>query len=727
MAEPTVTIPTTGTDPKATTTEDFEAALNAVFLSLYNDTQTRAPQTDVDAINAALPTLTKDQIAAGLLSGVMEDADTIPVIKDVDGSLRQIKYPTLATRIRDYFIATFGYELDNIPSDTELSEWAVAHMLTTSRVLLRDAGTQVWVTVNKVMFPRLRLERDGETDDVTASPLAGGFQVADLSTSSTDPIYYWFDAVANAVTSGAALPVLTPDIVLLGASLAGEFRDRTGLPVIRREYVSRSIGADGLAYLLAGVLPDGTDNAGDVYKVTSTDWMEYTPRGRVGGMAYTVIDNAKLAISHLPIGSEVTIMDRADTGRMQVFAGHGKAFNGGTNNLLTFDVKGAVTIKNVQGIYYVTGQGSSTFTLSTMAAPVAQKATVLLGQSFMVRFEASGGVGGFTTAMRDDTWMEAVVAETYRFIQGATGGSTIFKSEASAAQIAADQFWIDDMPGGVESDTVLDWADGAAMITARAALAAAQAEGQPLPDVVFFQLGTSSMSAVESGATSVAKAQAGYQWIWDQIRTSGDTGANVKVIASVPGASVANLPKGASGIRQAVLQAIDANTWAYQGPETYDLFREDSESAVHLTADGWRQWGRRWARHYANVVHGQANNLGPKANVVLNADPMRITVNVTAASAAAIEHPDLNTGAFCVDDYPFGLGFVASGTDAGTALPEVFTFAEREASNNYTLQATASRAGGQLLHPCGLVETGTARFIRDIDGLPLRSFITVAL
>lgn len=601
----------------------------------------------------------------------------------------------------------------------------------TAQITMRDLHQAVWVTEDKVLFPRLRVDLSGTAPINTTGATVGGFELFDLETTGAATRFYWIDTATNAIESDTVLPDLAAGVVLLGSSRACTYTDCAGLPVVRRSEAihQNNVVPKGVSRLLNGVISNASENETATQQITSTKWTEYSPRAS-GGVLRSTTPGAKIALTHLPMGYKVIVQDTVpsddDADRVSVFVGHGRNnFAGGGGGLIKIDARyGAVEIVNVQEILYASPIGQFGCSQSPMLSFEAEQSILLAGQSFMVRFAVDGGVGGFTAGLRsEDGWLSAPIDESLRFIEGATGGSTVFKSEANGAQ----PFWVDDTSG----DDPAGWVDGVAMTALRDALeAAVTVDGQPKPDTCFFELGASSMAAVQNGHTTVAKARDGYRWIWDAIRTDARTGADVQIIAAASGAILAKFDKGATGIRQAVLEEIAANTWAHQGPESYDLFRELDKNEVHLTKDAFWEWGRRWSRHYANVVHGQANNLGPNAAVALLADTTRAAVNVVPTgdaleiAARGNYRPDI-----MVADYPHGLGLLPAGSDAGEATPIAAIFAIRSATTaSYDLQTTSDLTGARVIYPVGRVECAeTGNFIHDSDGLPLRSFVSVGL
>ncbi|MEP3033515.1 MAG: hypothetical protein ABJO67_04125, partial [Pseudoruegeria sp.] len=628
-------------------------------------------------------------------------------------------------------IAAIKAEADtNFPTDAEMVNLATGHLQATTQHQSRDAGQAIWVTSDAVLYPRMRIERDGAAAVNTSGAPAGGFVSVALETAGTATRFYWVDLSTGDIETAETMPTLSTSIVILGSSRAGSYCDKTGLPVIIRDDAAQrnNIIPIGVSGLIGGAMPNAEKNSPDIQNVSSTKWTEYSPHG-TGGLLRSTTAGAKISLTHLPIGHEVLIQDAVNSAdaadRVEIFVGHDRNnFNGGGGGSIKVDSRfGVVSIRNNQGVLSATAEGSIDYTQSAMTTFVAETSILLAGQSFMSRFAADGGVGGFTAGLRsEDDWLESPVDESIRFIQGATGGSTIFKSEAADGQ----EYWIDDDT----SDDPLDWIDGSCMDTLRAALdEAVTTDGQPKPNICFFQLGTSSMAAVDNGDTDLAKTRAGYKWIWSEIRDETRTGDNVRIIASVPGGVVADTPRGASGIRQALLDEIEDNTWAYQGPETYDLFRETAESEVHLTKSSFWAWGRRWSRHYANRDHAQTNNLGPTANVVLHSDTTRAVVNVVSADGLDIDAALGNHNAkTMVADYPHSVGFIAAGTDAADTLVGYSVFCQKADEAEYTFQTGGDLTGAKVIFPAGLVaDVATGNFIRDSDGLPLRSFVSGAI
>uniref|UniRef100_UPI0013002590 hypothetical protein n=1 Tax=Oceanicella sp. SM1341 TaxID=1548889 RepID=UPI0013002590 len=87
MPAPTVTIPTTGTDPKRTTREQIEAAINAALASLDSDLGTRATAAALAAEAAARESVDADQAAAiGATGDRLARAETLlPITVRVTG------------------------------------------------------------------------------------------------------------------------------------------------------------------------------------------------------------------------------------------------------------------------------------------------------------------------------------------------------------------------------------------------------------------------------------------------------------------------------------------------------------------------------------------------------------------------------------------------------------------------------------------------------------------
>lgn len=600
-----------------------------------------------------------------------------------------------------------------------------------SQITIRDLDQVVWVTEDQVLFPRLRLDRSGAAPINTLGASVGGFEFFELETSGTTTRFYWINLDTSEIETATALPATMTNLMLIGSSRAGIYTDCVGLPIVRRSEAlhQNNIVPEGISRLLNGVIPNSSENASATQTISSTKWTEYSPRAS-GGILRSTTAGAKIALSHLPLNYRVLVQDLVNSAdekdRVSVFVGHGrKNFAGGGGGLLKIGARyGAVEIVNIQGVLYASPVGQFGYSQRNMTSFVAEKSILLAGQSFLVRFAIDGGVGGFTSGLQsEDGWLDAPIDQSLRFIEGATGGSTLFRSEANGGQ----PYWIDDSGG----DDPMVWVDGIAMTTLRNALeVTVNGEGQPAPETCFFQLGTSSMAAVQNGQTLVGKAQQAYRWIWDAIRADPRTGENVQIIASVPGAILNDLTKGATGIREAVLEEIAANTWSHQGPESYDLFREIDQGEIHLTRDAFFEWGRRWSRHYANVMVGQVNNLGPVASVGLSADATRAAVKVvTTDGKREIAAKGNHNPNVMVADYPYGFGFLPTGMSSGAASPTTAVFAARNAaSGTYELQTTTALAGSRIIYPVGRIEcTETGNFIHDSDGLPLCSFISAEL
>ncbi|MDO6523274.1 SGNH/GDSL hydrolase family protein [Shimia thalassica] len=599
-----------------------------------------------------------------------------------------------------------------------------------------DEGARIWITGTKILFPRLRVTVEGAPTNLT-DKAAGGHDVFDLATVDDfpDSRFYWANTVAGEIQTGTTAPVETESVVLLGASRAGVFTNRSGLPVVDVMALRQQslIQPEGLQHLLGGVLSDDEDNLTDVHYITTGGhYVEFVPDVS-GGTGFVQGDGAQIALTHLPVGWKVYFVDVAGADaadRLTLFCGHGSSgFNGSVFQqfLTTTRQNAVIEVHNLAGRLCVRSMvGDDTdFVFSDGTVPVPDRTVLGAGQSQIVRQESTGAIGAFFRGIQDAAYVDAPVSGEYvGYIQGATGGTVLFKSET-----AGTNYWIDDTAG----DDPAGWVDGVAMTTCRTALSTADAAGWPVPTICLYDHGYSSMLSLDLKNITVAKAQDGFEWIMSEIQGDTNTHAAMRVVASVTGSISRDIDVGSTGIRLAKMLALADNfTWIAQGPETYDKYRPNERDDPHLTASGFRAWMKQQARAYLNASDTQNNdnNLGPVGSAGLfNGDPTRVIVNLTSSVGIDPDAPQGNLGAHLfVQKYPLDIGAISPGDASdGWGMVEAVSM-QRTSDTQFILQFDQDMTGARIVYPAGRVAGSlSGSFIRDVEGLPLRSFISGVL
>ena len=416
----------------------------------------------------------------------------------------------------------------------------------------------------------------------------------------------------------------------------------------------------------------------------------------------TVID-----CSHVIAGSSVTMYLRAGD---KVIAGNGRTFIGRAGGMATASAASVVRVivisVNLIAIEEISG------TAPTYAASDAISYAHSIargGQSNALRAHSFGGIGGFTRGARASGWLDTAVTASIKWIDGATGGTAIDKR--SVADGATNYWW----------DAVLG-ETGPALDTFMSEVADAVSAGAPIPAVTLWTQGESDASALISGALTVAQMTETIRDVWLYIRA---TYPSMKFIVNMIGSHDNRaLDRGANAARVAYLDAIDAEVFATQGVELYDLPR--SEGEIHYLEMGYAILGAREARAWSNVVLAQDNTLGPQVTSALLSDGGNtVTLTVDWGGPAYVQEP-LEIFA----DQPFGIYALAAGDDASEA-PVPFT-SGRISGSTIVLTSEVDLTGGRVGGPWGYAaNVRFGRTIRDYQydsvhdwpGQPLRSFI----
>lgn len=573
---------------------------------------------------------------------------------------------------------------------------------------------------NTISFPRLAVQRPGKVA-VAIDPVGDPwFTTLPFPTAEGDFHVYYIDVAASAVTYTTDPLLEESDTkIIIGRADGGSFLNRNDFDVLD-EHPTAALqstragrGDVGVEAIMAAVeaLPHEDVKFGRDPIIVSGS----TPMG-IGspvkdGLWQCTGATAELDLSNMLEGSNALVKFGANGGN--VFAGYGRTFtNSPGNNLASYGANQVAEFRRAAAGLVLSQDLSGPAAYSAISEPVRAVSIVSAGQSPM---EYGFGLGlpcGFEAGLRDATWVESAVAEGIFWIEGARGGSSI---------ATGSNRWIN----GTANDVGMDEFE--------AAVGAAIAAGQPVPEIVLWSQGEADAINVNNGTKTVAQMQADIETVWGKIRTYliGQGASDPQIIVAITGSNeTVTQRSGMSGVRWAYQQAIAATAYAHFGAEAYDLPRAWGD--IHLSGMGYYSLGYRLARAYANVAHGQANDLGPvPVSAALKSGTNKIAV-VALPSGLVIPRGNL---ADQVARGPFPFGVIVHRSTFTGIQREVEVIRGRFVdATTLELESYDNMTGCFVAFPAGwFPESREREFVRSDDphvrmsGLPLRSWVSGAL
>jgi hypothetical protein len=458
--------------------------------------------------------------------------------------------------------------------------------------------------------------------------------------------------------------------------------------------------------------------------VSTTKWQPFQPAHQTSTLRVTAA--AKFDCSYMIDGSVVHLTAAA---AVQLYAGDGATFWGKTENSVSIPINGAATVSCIGGNIAVNvWQGTPTW--STISAPIPEATILLAGQSQMVRFYEEGGVGGFVRGVRDIDWMtEDVTAEVpdinvaFAFWNGADGGTALdYRSIGEADN--PDKWWYN----------YLTATNGPALTNCLDQIDLLIAAGHPAPEYVFWAQGESDAGTLQTGALTEAQYLETLKTVLGIIRTKLiDEGASdPQFILSMLGSwDQTPLAKGICAARAAHLQAVSDLAYAHQGPELYDLGRDNNE--IHLNEIGNREHGYRLARHWSFLENASAYDFGPEIDSAVSSNG-GLTTTVTISGTGTLDFPAGNAtltvsragDADFMGGAPFGFAIQRISDGLMRDIPT----ATISGSTVILTTSVDVSSGHRVVFPCGYFpDVRDGAFVRDRQsnrttgnrGLPLRT------
>lgn len=599
----------------------------------------------------------------------------------------------------------------------------------THKVVLRDSARSVMIDRQNslVRIPRFIVAREGQPN-VVFTP-GGGATYFDLPLSVLLSVqyYYYADLAANSVTYAEAgsLPAQSDTVVFLGASNNGSFANYWGLRLYdTQDAPDGSVGVlDALAVqsLAQFVRYPDIYEAALPYNLGDTTWYQHQ-----GAHFDSIIRQSTAGVQ-----IDLTNMVNAErpvfraTNPMRIFAGHGKTWDGTTDNCVDLVAGTSVQVQNVQGsriLHVLSGMPW----IRKIAEPVHALSMLWVGQSEAERALLNGGVGGLTRGLRNANWLQTPLALDFYHIDGATGSTALLKS--SLSDPGDPGYWVDDSAWPV-------LADGPALTTAIAAMTAAVAAGQPAPTRAWWNQGQGDTAKAETNDVTVERLKEGNLYAWGRLKAEAEgLGATGFGMIVAPMGSWVRYPfserfRGATAVRQAQLQAVADASYAHMGQSNFDLARGPLD--VHRNLYGYEGELYRGARVYANAFHGQTNRLGPTlASATLSADKSQVRLAFATTGRLVVPSAGAMTG-----PYPYGFLVIPPGETAASAdpIPLVSGYVDGQ---EIVLDAGlgVDLTDHLLAWPAGFYgDAMRMQFPRDNDGhlgipgQPLQPFVTGAL
>lgn len=390
----------------------------------------------------------------------------------------------------------------------------------------------------------------------------------------------------------------------------------------------------------------------------------------------------------------------------KVIAGNGRNFVGQSVGMATATGESIVRIVAFYGRVGIEQVCGPAVSFSVADAIAYNDAVVLGGQSNAQLGYSYGIIGGFSKAMR--TSIATPLPRSVRWINGALGGTAIDRRSKPAG---STEYWWDAVAG----------APGPSLNNFMTVMADAISSGSPVPSICYWTQGEADTNALQSGTLTIAQLTESILSVWAWIRS---TYPNMRFVANMIGSHDQRLQdRGATAVRRAYLQAIQQASYASHGVELYDLQRADGD--VHYFGHAYSVMGARFARHYANLLHGQSNVLGPRvtgATLAAGNRTLRLAVDWGGPIYAA-------DPVFDYSPQPFGIYLLAPNA-LPSANPLKLLSGSIEAGQ-IVLRSGFDMAGHQVGGPWGFAPFARrGQIIRDAQadlyhlmaGQPLRSF-----
>lgn len=624
-------------------------------------------------------------------------------------------------------------ELDDLETtvNTALEEnYDYANMMASQRATVRPVNPfrdfiEVRLEDGVIRFPNMKFYVNGETQ-VNISPVTVADQYTELTfpTAFATDVFYYADLDVPEITTGVDIRALSDNRkVVIGWANAGVFHNPHGFPVIYADPSPEKMAAvagqgemriEAVCREVAGVpFPDERFGLAPFFH-TST---KYVIANEViqPNEFQTRASGAKVDLSYIEDGIWNDIVLK---GTATIYAGHGRTFFGSANNLATFassptfcrakwvDMGGGAA-----GVVLEVIAGSAP-TYSTISDPVHETSIITGGQSQKEGGLRYGLAGGFSRGTRNATWMETALDLDLRYVDGATGGSAV-----DSRSSGSNYWWDASGPS-----------DGPAMTTWKAAVDAAIAEGQPVPECIDWAQGEADAPALQAGLLTVSQLNASIQAVFAEMRTYllGKGASNPQIIVMMPGSDESTVRQGMVGVHWAYQTAITNLSYAHLGIEMYDLPRPYDD--VHLNQLGRYTVGYRNARAYGNIMLGQANDLGPEVLTAVR-DGTRTAV-LTFSASAVMPKGDINDTT-ARGPYPFGLGAIPAGFTGSQAM--IPLAGGRVVGSTIELYSHTSLSGARICRAGHDAGARMAQHVRSDDlhvkslGMPLRTFVTSAL
>ncbi|RID91556.1 hypothetical protein D2N39_12710 [Gemmobacter lutimaris] len=539
---------------------------------------------------------------------------------------------------------------------------------------------------------------------------------------------YFVDMAASprVVTSEVGIAVnYSKDRLILGVAHRGWYVDMANLPVTWALLPTESdpvimfdratLRTEALQLAVAA-LPVPDDVVGGPAWVTAA-----AGPIQIGGpmRSQTVVLQAagvKADCSHMTVASDAVLNFVAGG---TVFAGHGRTFAGQAGmHTATVPAGGLVRVTRISANAtfgtVIEPLGGTVLSYAGGAEPVHDVSIALGGQSQLSLGYYRGLPGSFAHAVRDAGWMATPLDVDAHWINGATGGSSML--------VTPNNWWT---VGNTEGPALTAW---------KAAVTAADAAGQPVPECVIWMQGEADAWVVQQGTYSSTVYKDAIKSVWSAMRSH-----LTSLGASDPQFLVVQLgawdfegddyPTGASAVRWAYQRAIDEVAYAHFAADSYDIPRPWGD--VHLGGMGHYHLAHRLARAYANVIEGQANSLGPQ----ITGATWRSATDFRAAVVglpSGLHLPPGDMGDVASGPYPWGFQ-ILSGANMTVEVPIIRGILDR-VSRTVTLETNTNLSGCRVAFPAGFATDQRAgHLIRDeqahgrLMGLPLRSGMSAAL
>lgn len=406
---------------------------------------------------------------------------------------------------------------------------------------------------------------------------------------------------------------------------------------------------------------------------------------------------------NLTTGNGVTIITdggivRLDAGLSRTWRGHGVRFIDVPDDMIV-KVQRINTTECVASIE--AGSGSLSSSSSQAAAPATNTAA-MIGQSLGFRCFQGYGLEGFQRAMSS-----AGRTEEWAFVNAAFPNTALLEGNGTSGD-----WWIND-----------DGTAGPSALAAYNIIDAAIADGDPSPDIIFWDQGQNDIQGVGTSPPVTT-----FEWYRDQlIALAGlfQTKYPGIIFAITPMPSREAAAVGQTWqqvVREAQLAAIanggGSPAWIVHGAETYDLERRWRDD--HVTLEGQRLQGERLALVAQEHVLSLTPYHGPRIASATRIDDLTVDIEIDFAGGS-FELPVL------VEGWP-DLAVLPAGDPVGGMSVITIIKAVHQglvgSVRTYRLTQSSANGTGRLVYPYGYAQgAANGRFIRsELGELACRSF-----